>query len=202
MILNISLQMRYPVTHKDDTRARIVTSASRRFRRDGPERTAIGDLMRDLRLTHGGFYRHFRDKDELFGEALAQAMREVSLRLERVALSASADRRAGAIIDAYLSAAHCADAAGGCPIAALASDLGRARWSLRGSSFDAAGREHLGRMAPYLPGVGAEARLRTARVLFSGMAGTLAVSRTLADSSHRKELLAEARKFYRSAIGL
>lgn len=194
--------MRYPATHKDDTRARIVRAASRRFRRDGPDRTAIGDLMSDLRLTHGGFYRHFRGKDELFGEALAEAIREVSLRLERAALSAPSDGRAGAIIDAYLSHEHAADVAGGCPIAALASDLSRAGNSLRGSAFETAAREHIGRMANYLPGDTVDARLVTARVLFSGMAGTMAMSRALADPRRQREVLAEARQFYRTALGV
>jgi TetR/AcrR family transcriptional repressor of nem operon len=194
--------MRYPATHKDDTRARIVRAASRRFRRDGPDRTAIGDLMGDLRLTHGGFYRHFRGKDELFGEALAEALRDVSLRLERAALAAPEGGRAQAIIDAYLSPEHLGDVAGGCPIAALASDLSRAGRSLHGTAFEAAAREHMGRMANYLPGDTLDARRRTARVLFSGMAGTMAMGRALADPKRQREVLAEARQFYRTALGV
>lgn len=194
--------MRYPATHKDDTRTRIVRAASRRFRRDGPDRTAIGDLMGDLRLTHGGFYRHFRGKDELFGEALAEALLEVSLRLERAALAAPESGRAQAIIDAYLSVEHLGDVAGGCPIAALASDLSRSGSSLHGTAFEAAGREHIERMANYLPGATLDARRRTARVLFSGMAGTMAMSRTSTDPKRQQEVLAEARRFYRTALGL
>jgi len=194
--------MRYPASHKDDTKARIVRAASRRFRRDGPDRTAIGDLMGDLQLTHGGFYRHFRGKDELFGEALAEALTEVSLRLERAALSAPESGRAEAIIDAYLSPEHLADVGGGCPVAALASDLSRAGRTLHGTAFEAAGREHIGRMAHYVPGDTLDARCRTARVLFSGMAGTMAMTRTLADPKRRQEVLTEARQFYRAALGL
>jgi TetR/AcrR family transcriptional repressor of nem operon len=158
--------------------------------------------MGDLRLTHGGFYRHFRGKDELFGEALAEALQDVSLRLERAALSAPEHGRAQAIIDAYLSPEHLGDVAGGCPVAALASDLSRAGRSLHGTAFEAAAREHIGRMANYLPGDTLEARLRSARVLFSGMAGTMAMSRALADPRRQREMLAEARQFYRTALGV
>jgi TetR/AcrR family transcriptional repressor of nem operon len=158
--------------------------------------------MGDLRLTHGGFYRHFRGKDELFGEALAQALSEVSLRLERAALAAPEGGRAQAIIDAYLSPEHLGDVAGGCPIAALASDLSRAGGLLHGTAFEAAAREHIDRMANYLPGATLDARLCTARVLFSGMAGTMAIGRAWADPQRQQELLAEARQFYRIALGV
>lgn len=193
--------MRYPATHKDDTRARIVRAASRRFRRDGPQRTAIGDIMTDLRLTHGGFYRHFGGKNELLAEALADAIRTESHRLDAAAHAVPPKRRAAALIDSYLSPAHAADWLGGCPVAAMASDLGRDWEALRRSVFDSAMREHLSRMAAHLPGATAGARVRSAGVLFSGMAGTLAMSRTIHDPDTRAEMLARARQFYKSAIG-
>jgi len=34
--------------------------------------------MRDLRLTHGGFYRHFNSKEELFVEAFGESLEELS----------------------------------------------------------------------------------------------------------------------------
>jgi TetR/AcrR family transcriptional repressor of nem operon len=193
--------MRYPAAHKDATRSRIVSVAARRFRRDGPHGTAIGDIMTDLRLTHGGFYRHFRGKDDLFAEALAHAIREASLRIERAALAVTAGARTAAIIDSYLSPGHAGDRSGGCPIAALSSDLGRQWASLRRSAFEAALREHLVRMSAYMPGPTAEARVRTAGVLFSGMAGTLTMSRTIADAAERARMLAHARQIYKASVG-
>src|SRR5215475_805659 len=68
--------MRYPAEHKQQTRQRIVRAAARRFRSRGNEGTVIGDLMRDLRLTHGGFYRHFGSKEELFAEALEHSLEQ------------------------------------------------------------------------------------------------------------------------------
>jgi len=56
--------MRYPSEHKQQTREKIVKAAARRFCSCGSERAGIGDLMRDLHLTHGGFYRHFLSKEE------------------------------------------------------------------------------------------------------------------------------------------
>src|SRR2546426_8007774 len=70
--------MRYPTQHKQQTRQRIVRAASRRFRSRGTEGATIGTLMRDLRLTHGGFYRHFRSKEELFVAAFERSEEHTS----------------------------------------------------------------------------------------------------------------------------
>jgi len=70
--------MRYPADHKQQTRERIVRAAARRFRRRGSDGAGIGDLMRDLRLTHGGFYRHFDSKERLFAEAFEHSLKELA----------------------------------------------------------------------------------------------------------------------------
>jgi TetR/AcrR family transcriptional regulator, transcriptional repressor for nem operon len=64
--------MRYAADHKQQTRERIVRAAACRFRTRGSEGAGIGDLMRDLRLTHGGFYRHFDSKEAVCGSIRAQ----------------------------------------------------------------------------------------------------------------------------------
>jgi AcrR family transcriptional regulator len=116
--------MRYPAEHKEETRERIVEAASRRFRRGGSG-VGIAELMKALKLTHGGFYRHFKSKDDLFGEALKKAFEESTSRMRRAIESASPGRELRAVIETYLSEEHCADAAHGCPMAALAPELGR-----------------------------------------------------------------------------
>lgn len=56
---------RYDREHKKRTRASIVEAASKAFRAHGIEQIAVGDVMADAGLTHGGFYAHFSSKDEL-----------------------------------------------------------------------------------------------------------------------------------------
>src|SRR4030095_2784119 len=70
-------KMRYSAQHKQETRERIVRAASRHFRGQGGEGVAIADLMRKLNLTHGGFYRHFDSKEQLFAEAVAKGFEDV-----------------------------------------------------------------------------------------------------------------------------
>lgn len=57
--------MRYSADHKAQTHQRIIKEASVRFRRDGIGATGLQPLMKALNLTHGGFYAHFKSKDEL-----------------------------------------------------------------------------------------------------------------------------------------
>src|SRR5215468_5301825 len=71
------------------TRERIVTAAAAEFRQHGIAGTGLADLMKAAGLTHGGFYRHFKSKDQLVAEACSAA---VATMTERVASSASRKR--------------------------------------------------------------------------------------------------------------
>jgi TetR/AcrR family transcriptional repressor of nem operon len=192
--------MRYPAEHKQATRDRIVRAAARRFRTRGGDRAAIADLMRDLQLTHGGFYRHFRGKEELYAEAFAHALQEFGNRLAAAADQAPVSERTKALIDAYLCEEHSTHAAEGCPVAALASEAARRPATTR-RAFERAVKQHVMRMAAYLPGKTEEERIRTAAMLFSGMAGTLNVARLLGDDRERQSFLERARGFYRNTVG-
>ncbi|PYQ94823.1 MAG: hypothetical protein DMF96_24515 [Acidobacteria bacterium] len=117
--------MRYSAEHKQQTRERIVRAAARRFRGRGGEGAGIRDLMRDLRLTHGGFSRHFESKEGLFGEPFEQSLKEVGDRVTKAIEQAPPGSQLKALIDTYLDIEHCNDVAGGCPVAALASEVAR-----------------------------------------------------------------------------
>jgi AcrR family transcriptional regulator len=64
--------MPYSAEHKRGTRQKILTSAARLFNRKGFFEVTIGEIMTAAGLTHGGFYRHFKSKDELYSEVIAQ----------------------------------------------------------------------------------------------------------------------------------
>jgi TetR/AcrR family transcriptional regulator, transcriptional repressor for nem operon len=190
--------MRYSAVHKQQTRERIVRAAARRFRSKGGEGAGIGDLMRDLRLTHGGFYRHFDTKEDLFTEAFEHSLQEVADRVRKVVEHAPPGRKLKALIDAYLDIEHCNDVSGGCPVAALASEVARRPRAVR-EPFLHALRAHIRRMAKYVPAATEEKRVEKAIALFTGMAGTLTVARAFTDEQDRRAILAGARKFYLAA---
>lgn len=55
-------------------------------------------------------------------------------------------------------------------------------------------------VAKYMPGATEEVRERKARVLFSGMAGTLTLARVIVGEQQRRRFLDDAKKFYFDAI--
>ena len=191
--------MRYPTDHKQQTRQRILRAASRRFRSRGTEGAAIADLMRDLRLTHGGFYRHFGSKEGLVAAAFETALKEYGDRAIAAIAKAPPGGEMDALIAAYLDPKHCDDMAGGCPVAALASEIARRPKGSRGPFLQAL-RAHIRRMEPYMPGATVEVRRQKTIALFTGMAGTLAVARAFTEEQDRRVILEGARKFYAAAV--
>ncbi len=191
--------MRYPADHKERVRQRIIRAASHHFRGRGSEGVPIAELMRDLELTHGGFYRHFGGKEELFREALLESVAQVQARMTAAAEGAPAGRELEAIINTYLSPEHCANPARGCPIAALATEIPRhsrkTRWMFR-----RAAQRYSEAFARYLPGRTLAERERSALILFSGMAGVLSLARAISDEALRQALLEGARAFYVQAL--
>jgi AcrR family transcriptional regulator len=187
--------MRYPAEHKDRVRAQIVRAASRRFRGQGGEGVAIADLMRELKLTHGGFYRHFSGKEELFNEALMASIEHLQAKMVEVAEAAGPVGAAEAMVRRYLSAEHCANAAEGCPLAALSTEIARHPKSTR-AAFDRLLHSHLTAMGRFMPGRTKRERDRMAIVLFAGMAGVLNVARATADETLRDAILEQGRAFF------
>jgi TetR/AcrR family transcriptional repressor of nem operon len=116
--------MRYDAVHKQKTREKVLKAATRAIRAEGPHRIGVAGVMAKAGLTHGGFYAHFDSKDDLVAAAIGQMFEDGRARLQFETQERSPAAALGAYIDFYLSAKH-RDAATGCPIPALASDLPR-----------------------------------------------------------------------------
>src|SRR5436190_17778905 len=112
--------MRYSKDHKQATRHRIVEAAGRRFKQDGIDGAGVAAVMSDAGLTNGAFYNHFRSKEDLVANVLAD-----QVRAQRQRFDAATSDRAGfeAIVRAYLSPQHRDDCADGCPSAALLDEI-------------------------------------------------------------------------------
>lgn len=67
--------MPWPDEHKAKTRERIIKTAAAAFRRHGIAQIGIADIMREAGLTHGGFYAHFKSKNELLPKRLDKPSR-------------------------------------------------------------------------------------------------------------------------------
>src|SRR5581483_1326700 len=126
-------RMPYPLNHTKETRARIVAAARKLFNRFGFDAVSIGDIMKEAGLTHGGFYRHFASKSDLYAEVLDCFFTnpEWAGRWKGMEEFDETAEIAPQIIRAYLSNAHLDDVENACPMVALPSDVARANQNAR-----------------------------------------------------------------------
>lgn len=117
--------MRVSRQEMESSHARIVEGASRLLRERGLAGVSVADAMNGAGMTHGGFYRHFKTKDDLVVEALQLAFDEFVGPLEASQLAGAAELAVKEFEALYLSNEHVANPALGCPLPALAADAGR-----------------------------------------------------------------------------
>jgi len=130
--------MPYAPEHKHATREKILESARQLFNRNGYAAVSIEEIMNGAGLTHGGFYRHFSGKGELYAAAVRQFLctRTPPAWRKRRGPGALRKSQAQRIVDAYFSREHFEDRDGCCPLLGTASDIQRS-----GAAVKAAYRE-------------------------------------------------------------
>ncbi|MGH9438863.1 MAG: TetR/AcrR family transcriptional regulator [Terriglobia bacterium] len=194
-VLTYSQVMRYSLEHKAQNHENILSVAARSFRERGGDSSGIGRVMKKVGLTKGGFYRHFKSKDDLFVEAVARALDETGRGMVEVAKSAPEGQALRAIIERYLSARHANSPGAGCVRAALGPELARKPLSVR-KRIEASLEAYRERLLPFMPGQTREEKLAKCRLLFSSMAGVLMMIRVTSDPQRREQRLIEARNFF------
>ena len=117
--------MGYPPEHKQQTRERIVEAARRLWKAKGYANVSIGELMKDAGLTHGGFYAHFKSKDDLFAEAALDTQILERYRAMTADPGVTPLSVFEMVLDTYLSAGHRDNPSEGCPLVALSEDAWR-----------------------------------------------------------------------------
>jgi TetR/AcrR family transcriptional regulator, transcriptional repressor for nem operon len=175
---------------KENTHARLVAAAAARFKEHGIDGISLADLMKDLKLTHGGFYKHFASRDELVTEALALALAQ-SGHAMRERLFDQAKPDIDGFLDFYLDDSHRSGRAGGCAVAALAGDAPRKSAAVQ-AQFRAQIESNLEVLTEAL-GTGAEARA-TALLMLSALYGALMMARAVGDAPLSREILQSVRQ--------
>jgi TetR/AcrR family transcriptional repressor of nem operon len=176
--------MRYPDGHSESVRARIVEAASRALRRDGLEAVSIPKLMKLVGLTHGGFYVHFRDRDELVAEAVAYCAKDSAILSDAPAAQAFAR---------YLSQDHVRHPELGCVIAALGIEGARQRGPVRRAFAEAATRLLRGVERRLHPKRGEDALSDEALATASRIVGAVVLARLVQDEALANRLLESAK---------
>lgn len=107
------------------SRKRIIQEAARLMREKGIAATSVADVMTAAGMTTGGFYKHFKSKDDLAAAAVAAAFDGILSPLRRSAEKSGPAPARAAYLRHYLSAGHIANPGKGCPVAAMGADGGR-----------------------------------------------------------------------------
>src|SRR3954469_5306494 len=158
--------MRYEPEHKTRTRERIVRNAARKLRTEGLSGPGVASVMKASGLTVGGFYKHFRSKDELLADAMAQGFADSSEKISSFMQNVPREDRWKELVRLYLSPEHCDHPDIGCPVATLAPEIARGKFSVRRRIANLM-KERAGRWVDFMPGATAKQREQNFFVIFS-----------------------------------
>lgn len=121
---------------KNASLQRILNAGAARLRQEGLSGAAVAAVMQEAGLTHGAFYCHFANKEDLAIAAFRHALKDNRKRWVGLPRRESWLDRLTRLGRRYLTPAHRDDLADSCALAALASDAARS-----GPAFKAAYQE-------------------------------------------------------------
>jgi TetR/AcrR family transcriptional repressor of nem operon len=182
--------MRYPAEETAEKHERLINLAAGMFRERGIDAVSVSEVMKAAGMTHGAFYSHFESKDDLVSAAIREAMKQGNEALTSSMSDPASPKTA--FLNSYLSIMHRDMIKEGCPMPALAIEIGRRckdktalgdhvrrlvdravasfRWSTRGSKRD------------------------QAILMTSAMVGAVILARAVDDPSLSEEILAATRR--------
>jgi TetR/AcrR family transcriptional repressor of nem operon len=193
--------MRYDDDHKEKTRTKVLQVAARAIRKDGPDRVGVAAVMAEAGLTHGGFYAHFKSKDDLVTEAIRQMFRDARGRFREITGERPAADALTAYIAFYLSHWHRDVRGVGCPLPSLSADLARlppAAQAVFGdgvgglTDFIAEKLEAMGKAEPH----------SLATSVLSELVGAVTLARAVADPAQSDAILKASRAALHARLGL
>jgi TetR/AcrR family transcriptional repressor of nem operon len=193
--------MRYGSEHKEQTRQRVLRAAARAIRAEGPHRVAVAEVMAKVGLTHGGFYAHFKSKDDLVAASIGQMFEEGSERARVEIDGVPPAVGLGRYIDFYLSREHRDARGAGCPLPYLSADaprmdpISRARFAEGVSGMTA-------RVAALLADLGDPDPGATASSVLAEMVGALSLARADPDPARSDAILERSRAALKTRFGL
>jgi TetR/AcrR family transcriptional repressor of nem operon len=171
-----------------ENRERILDAATRLFRERGIDGIGVDDLMKAAGLTHGGFYGHFKSKEDLVAQACARAVSRMRQNWTNVVDQSTGDPLE-ALAATYLTPKH-RDAPGrGCPMAALGSEIARQSHTVRRAFTDEL-RPFIDYLSSIVQGSSGVRRRQKALATLASLVGALIVSRAVDDPTLSNEILA------------
>ena len=169
---------------------RILDIAAARIRRDGIDRLAGAELMKEAGLSHGGFYRHFDSREQLVAEAAQRALSQGSA-WTIASAKLGGQRGYTALVDGYLSPWHRDHPESGCGVAGVAADAARAGSPAR-DSYTRQVKECLAVLADLTGNPDRQAGEREAVLTLSVLVGAISMARAVDDPDLSEQIMTNA----------
>lgn len=189
------------MTHKERTRARILDEAAKAMREQGHAGIGVARLMQRAGLTHGGFYAHFKDRDDLVAEAVGRMFEDSQAMVARYRREGDPRASLTGLIDYYLSPKHSAALSTGCPVAALNSEAPRLPPAAR-VRFEEGVQRFRSAIAALVSELDLPASPELASSVVAEMVGALTLSRAMADKAEAEAVLQRSRDQLKHRLGL
>lgn len=168
-------------------REQIITAAAKRFREKGFDGIGVADLMKEVGLTHGGFYGHFASKEELIGLASQRALRETARKWEKI-IDEAPENALQVFIRYYLSGRHRMHPETGCLFASVGSDLNRQAPAIKKAVME----EQLiifDLLCRIVPGKTKAAKRKHGIAVLAGLIGGMILARSMPNAALAEEIL-------------
>lgn len=162
-----------------ENRRNILDAAAALFRARGFEAVTVAEVMKAAGLTHGGFYGHFKSKDELIARTMEHALRNAATQPTLLDYAHT-----------YLSPAHRDNPALGCAVSALGSEAGRQSAQTRAVMTGGLDRQ-IERLSETAPGADEAERRRAATGAWAALVGAMTLARTADDPALSDRVLAD-----------
>ncbi len=193
--------MRYDTEHKQRTHQKLIKEASAAIRLHGPDNISVATLMAKVGLTHGGFYAHFKSKDDLVAETITYMLEERIKAFEKSFEGADLSEALASYIDSYLSPMHRDARDKGCAVTALNGDVARMSNDTK-ARFELGIQRTINILSDVLSKLHKADPKELASSVLTEMVGALAVSRTLLNSELSAWVLNNTRSSVKKRIGL
>ncbi len=184
--------MRYDPDHKLRTHQLLLNEASDIIRLHGPDSISISQLMSRAGLTHGGFYAHFRSREQLIAEAVTFMFNQQFQLLEKLLHQSPSVHGIEEYVNLYLSEGHRDRREKGCPVAALSGDIPRQSEAAK-KNFSSGMQKIINLLSAELDSAGYKSAKALGTLMISQMVGAIVLSRNVADPAWSREILEQAK---------
>ncbi len=184
--------MRKSRAETSETKARILSTASKMFLDKGLETVGMRDIMAGAGLAPGGFYRHFGSKDRLIAEASHAAFDRAYEMLESETAGKSPAQAIERIISVYLGQSQVRGRPYLCPLAMLGAELRHSDPEVRAIAIN--GYQRIVQLiAKHLTTLTRRRALATASGIVSGLVGAVTLAEIAPDPATASSILSNAK---------